>query len=202
MSKRQYWILFCTIMVVIVGAFASSYFLFSPRSAQSQSLATQTQDTTGLNITITVVLFILLTFSVLNLYTIFNAQIDKEKAEVASELRQGNSMIEILRTQVHAIELSMAEMRENVSEIELDARYESNFQRLMMQTLPVAVRSAAAGFFIAHTPRDNDLQIIQDVLTELQNGGAGDSPIAKQLVAILETWSLGKFGVSAGRTHL
>lgn len=130
------------------------------------------------NIGITVILFILLAFSILNVYSFFNAQIDKEKAELSVSITKVMAQLKEVRDRLDSIE-----DRQNK-----DYVYERSFQRLISNSCPIYVRAAAAGHFLENEPRDTDLEVLKTIRAELPEDEVIYAPLVEQLKEVIETW--------------
>jgi hypothetical protein len=132
-----------------------------------------------LNICITIILSILLLFSILNIYSFFNAQIQQERRALLAE--QGE-----LRKQLEAVDRVC---RESVVESRDNHLYEKNLLRLLVPDNPVHVRTAAAGFFYTTRPRDNDLPVLESLLHRLSASNSRElAPLGDELEAAVARW--------------
>jgi hypothetical protein len=195
MNTRKYMGLFGLVLLIVASSLAVCYLQqafgwFSgeglidamPTSRPGNSSADTPRGSSGgvstLNIGITVILFILLAFSILNIYSFFNAQLDREKAD----LRQST---EALTDGLTAVESDLTALDDRENE---DYTYERNFQRLVSTSCPIFIRAAAAGHFIENMPRDTDLAVLKELYNHLPQDDVACSPLRKQLKEVIEEW--------------
>ena len=192
--RRTYLGLFGLVFVVLAASLAVCYLeraagWFTPRVVDTYThvgIETDSirEDTNGtgttslFNVGITVILFILLAFSILNIYSFFNAQMDKEKEQLGESVKSVDTQIGEARLRLGALEDRQS----------ADYLYERSFQRLVSDSCPIYVRAAAAGHFLENRPRDTDLEILKGIRAGLPADDEVHLPLIGQLDEVIETW--------------
>lgn len=205
MNARRHFALFAVVAVVIAGAILLALYLISgivnsPATEQAGSSGrleaagtvleslVSGNGLTVLNLALTVILFILLTFSVLNIYSVFNAQIDREKSDLRREISEARDARRTAQDELRGFQAALEEVVAAVREVETDLMYERQFQRVMSSSLPTYARASSAGFFVTHRPRDYDLDALRALHNEIQEL-PGLEPVRDQIRYVLRKWS-------------
>jgi len=190
MSFRRYALVFGGGLALIAALVATPYVLEAYGvTSPLEDLPNFHSDSSGLslfNIGVTIILFMLLAFSILNIYSFFNSQIDSEKRALKEKQAQLEHELDEKGKQI----ASRADaIRGDLSELENRSLYQRNLLFLMSQQAPVFVRTAAAGYFVAHRPLDNDLHVIRLLREELEKCGEECRPIVSQLDTVEQAWA-------------
>ena len=182
MRRSGYVLAFTALFVCIGGLGALCYRLWPSICSVLPVPSSEVIGMTGsagqlslLNIAVTVVLFFLLAFSVLNIYSFFNAQMDSEKKELRVSHRSTKKELEALKLKSTSVE----------EDLRKGYLYERNFQRLFNPFAPIYVRTAAAGFFVENHPRDNDVVVLRALYEKLERDPGSNSTILQQLQDVL-----------------
>lgn len=179
MTTLRYVMFFGLILLVVAAAISHEYWgpAVLPKGTASVG-SIGGEGLSFLNIGITVVLFILLAFSILNIYSFFNAQIDTERKGLRTAQRGLLHEVTSVRTDIGRLE----DIQEG------DYLYERNLLCLLTDLAPVHARTTSAAFFFAHEPRDTDLELLENLLKSVPAGNRKLAPLREQLQLTVDHW--------------
>jgi len=180
MTLWRYTVFFALILLIVGAAVTHGYWgpaLLGPSNTAAANRGSSAEGMSLLNICVTVILFVLLAFSILNIYSFFNAQMDTER----KDLRNAQ---EILSDAVRQQKETIGSLEDTQ---ERDYLYQRNLVRLLAEPSPVHVRTAAAAYFLEHEPRDTDLEVLRSLLDSLPTTQRL-VPLRSQLLGAVERW--------------